>query len=196
MVREHNCTRSRQMGDSLTQLTFTSRQFFCDWSDSDSLIVYRITLGDSSGIWIMGSDGSKNRMLVRHGSFPSFGLGDSVMFVESIPPDYKDAHMVVMNPVDSTTREILRWTTAGPITWHLNPRFSPDGKTIAMDKGLNVWTMTAEGDNLTQLTFNEGRFPNWSPDGSKISYIHATVEGGTLWVMNADGSDMTQIPGW
>jgi len=66
-------------GDNLTQLTFTSRQWDCDWSDSDTLIVYRISIGDSSGMWVMREDGSQKRSLVRHGSYPAFARDDSIL---------------------------------------------------------------------------------------------------------------------
>ena len=47
------------------------------------------------------------------------------------------------------------------ISWGMQPRFSPDGKTIAFtsdrtgknDKaGDNIWTVDVDGDNLTQVT--------------------------------------------
>jgi Tol biopolymer transport system component len=44
-------------GDSLTQLTNKDRHWLCDWSDSDTLVVYNISIGDSGGIWLMNPQG-------------------------------------------------------------------------------------------------------------------------------------------
>lgn len=185
-------------GDSLTltQLTNTSRQWFCDWADSDTLIAYRISLGDSSGIWIMDSDGNNKRLLVRHGSHIDFTLGDSILFIEYVPSNQKYAHIVLINPVDSLCREVYRWEQGKPYHFYDQPKVSPDGQSIVLAIEWNIWTMTIEGKNLRQLTTDRGRYPNWSPDGSKIIYCKPSMEGGTLWIMNADGSEKTQVRGW
>ncbi|MFQ6610087.1 MAG: TolB family protein [Fidelibacterota bacterium] len=51
------------------------------------------------------------------------------------------------------------------------PAWSPDGNWIAFVNDTQIYKIKADGDSLTQLTF-EGRnfFPAWSPDGEWIAY--------------------------
>ena len=66
------------------------------------------------------------------------------------------------------------------VSWDMQPRFSPDGKTIAFTSdrtgknkkaGDNIWTIGVDGENLTQVTQETYRLlngPAWSPDGDYI----------------------------
>ncbi|HEX6043757.1 MAG TPA: protein kinase [Pyrinomonadaceae bacterium] len=57
------------------------------------------------------------------------------------------------------------------------PRWSPDGKTIALTSDRSgryeIWLLDADSAKFRQLTFNtqgDTTFPLWSPDGSQILY--------------------------
>lgn len=183
-------------GDSLTQLTFTSRQWDCDWSDSDSLIAYRISLGDSGGVWLMHSDGSHKMFLVRHGSYPAFALGDSILFVEYTNVAAKRAHLAMLCVPDSTVKTVHSWTVGQPYHFYYSPRAYRGGDEVVWSIESNIWTINLDGTGLRQLTYDGGRYPNWSPGGDKITYFKPTSEGGSLWIMNADGSGRMPVPGW
>ena len=56
-----------------------------------------------------------------------------------------------------------------------DPRFSPDGRRIAMDfntpDGRDVWVLELDGGVLTRGTFDrDGHDPTWTPDGRSITY--------------------------
>ena len=80
-----------------------------------------------------------------------------------------------------------------------SPAFSPDGSRIVFtssraDGTGQVFVMNADGSEQTQLTFDpqfKDQTPDWSPDGSKISY--AAGDPGDILVMNADGSDQHTV---
>lgn len=183
-------------GDSLTQLTFTSRQFHSDWAESDTLIVYRISLGDSSGVWVMRTDGSQKKSVIRHGSSPSFGAGDSILYIEYTDSPSKRAHLAILNIPDSSHRSVHNFTVDQPYAVYRYPQFSRVRQGLVWSIDWNIWTIDMDGRNHRRLTSAGGDNPDWSPDGERIVYTKPTEKGGSLWIMNADGSGKTPVPGW
>ena len=53
------------------------------------------------------------------------------------------------------------------------PKFSPDGKTIAFVRGGQIWQCNLNGSNEKQLTniYTEASGFEWSPDGKKILFV-------------------------
>jgi serine/threonine protein kinase len=67
--------------------------------------------------------------------------------------------------------------TPGPLAEYYEPKFSPDGKSIAvavMDPRSgkrDVWVYPIAGGQPTRITFGPDDFwPHWSPDGKEIEY--------------------------
>ncbi|MGH9716685.1 MAG: hypothetical protein ACRD4R_08155, partial [Candidatus Acidiferrales bacterium] len=78
-----------------------------------------------------------------------------------------------------------------------NPRFSPDGKHLALEiddgEKSDVWVYDLERGILTRLTFGgEASSPAWTPDGQRI--VFSREEGGrySLWWTRADGAGSPQ----
>ncbi len=65
----------------------------------------------------------------------------------------------------------------------------------------NVYTISPTGSGETQLTFSVSpgwaRYPDWSPDGTKIAFTSVAPSTGNnhpqVWVMNANGSGQAAI---
>ena len=75
---------------------------------------------------------------------------------------------------------------------------APDqGGKMAIESGVDIWTMNANGSSRTSLTRSlevAEKDPVWSPDGRKIAFTSTFADEGAqpqLYVMNADGSDRT-----
>jgi len=88
-----------------------------------------------------------------------------------------------MDPLLSTPRDYLR------------PRFSPDGKRLAVDfsdgTNLDIWVYDLERETLSRLTFDEGgdRNPVWTPDGRYVTFSSNRQGGvGDIYWKRADGT--------
>jgi len=151
-------------------------------------------------IWVMGIDGSAQRQVTHLGSvaiFPDFDpTGLELAFSGHGPNTNRDE--IYVTSVDGKT--LTRLTRRQGDNDY--PVYSPDGTKIAFESDRSgtwqVWVMSADGSNPRQLTNTEAgvyQMPDWSPDGSRISYIanDATTGFGDVYVMNADGSHQVQL---
>lgn len=99
---------------------------------------------------------------------------------------------------DKTAGRTPRKLTRG-VAWDMQPRFSPDGQTIAFTSdrigksgrgGDNVWTISCDGKALRQVTNETFRLvngPAWTPDGQYlVARKHFTsrrsLGAGEMWL--------------
>ncbi|MCA8941867.1 MAG: PD40 domain-containing protein, partial [Planctomycetes bacterium] len=97
----------------------------------------------------------------------------------------------------------------GGVSWDMQPRFSPDGKRLAFTSdrnavdakgklgkaGDNIWTITLDGGELTQITTETFRLLNgaaWTPDGEYIVArkhfsSRRSLGAGEMWMYHASG---------
>lgn len=68
-----------------------------------------------------------------------------------------------------------RLTTGGG--WS-RPRWAPDGRSIALLKGGQLWTMKADGSAKRRLTTRAAAGPSWSADGKSIAFASLSCSGG------------------
>ena len=64
------------------------------------------------------------------------------------------------------------------------PAVSPDGAAIAYvhkSSASSIWTINVDGNDARQLTYSDGSWPTWSPNGQYIAFLtHAAGERGLL----------------
>jgi imidazolonepropionase-like amidohydrolase/Tol biopolymer transport system component len=113
--------------------------------------------------------------------------------------------------VDGSGTQAATRLTSGP-AFDMQPRFSPDGKRIALTSdrdGLwNIWTIDVDGRDPKQISRDKRWFinsPTWSPDGEYIYARHHFVKerslgAGEIWMYHSagasDGLQVTERTGW
>jgi len=188
---------------------------------------------NTANIWVIDADGSNSTPLTsltaaNANSGQAFWSpdGTKIAFASSRALDGSDAANInntlniwVMN-ADGSNPLPLTTITAATVT--LFPRWSPDGTQIAFTSNRaldgsdnvntnnmpNVWVMDADGSGATPLTSLTAAgsvtvLPEWSPDGTQISYTSVRALDGSdaantnntanIWMMDADGSNSTPL---
>jgi len=106
----------------------------------------------------------------------------------------RDAQTIFLLAVDNP-KDIRPLTTSAGLTAELDPRFSPDGQTVAF-KGLapedvdDIFLVRLAGGEPKRLTFdNERTFGlDWTPDGAYIVFSSDRLGGrARLWKVRASG---------
>jgi imidazolonepropionase-like amidohydrolase/Tol biopolymer transport system component len=94
---------------------------------------------------------------------------------------------------------------AGGKAWEIQPRFSPDGKSISYtsdkDGGDNIWLMNSDGSNKHPITKENFRLLNnayWTPDGQfLVARKHFTgtrsLGAGEMWLYHKAGGEGIQL---
>ena len=95
-------------------------------------------------------------------------------------------HALVLRDADGTERLV---TEQRPV--FENPQFSPDGRRLAVatrgtGSNLDIWTHDLEDESVSRLTFEGGRAPVWTPDGTAVTYSHLGERQG-IYRKAADG---------
>ncbi len=104
-------------------------------------------------------------------------------------------------PIRGGDAELL----SGGVSYEHQPRYSPDGRTIAFvsdRSGIdNIWLMDADGSNRRQLTKEKDSLPTapvWAPDGQYVvvkRHVRSTrsLGGGELWMYHLRGGSGVKL---
>lgn len=175
-------------GDSLTQLTFTARNYHPSWSPDGTKIAYDSNAeSEGYGVWIMDSDG-RNKRRIGLGRSADWSPDGSKFVYEDGPGPTSAETQIWVAGIDGTNKKQL--TYFGVV--NRDPAWMPNGSKIAFSskeegKSPQIWVMDSEGQKFEKLTREGGDMPCWSPDGTKIAYTNTRY--GQIWVMNADGTN-------
>ena len=177
---------------TITQLTFTGRNFFPAWSPDGNEIYYDSNVDSPNGmyfIWKMSSDGSNKRRIVYE---PTTGE----IRMPSVSPD--GTKIVHHRYVSATFPEVFIMDTSGHnedrLTFDLidarYPKFSQNGSKVYYE-GNDIWVVdvtTKNIQNLTSTTQIIGQF-SINPGGTELVYVRHdyqewSCENGVLWILD------------
>jgi imidazolonepropionase-like amidohydrolase/Tol biopolymer transport system component len=108
---------------------------------------------------------------------------------------------IYIMPVSGGDAKLIR----GGHAFEVQPRFSPDGKTISFTSdaggGDNIWTMNTDGSKAVQITKEDFRLVNnavWSADGNYIICKKHFSSGrslgaGEIWMYHKTGGNGIQL---
>jgi Tol biopolymer transport system component len=120
----------------------------------------------------------------------------------------EESEVVIVEPDGTTTRLPL------PTKRYWYPRFSPDGRELALDVGSGqgqddeIWRYDLASSAFSRVTFDVGSaLPAWSPDGTSIAYTGGTgeriqtifaksVDGGAAERRIFRGNDLVSVSDW
>ena len=87
-------------------------------------------------------------------------------------------------------------TESAPTAIPAGPTESARGLIVFSSYTQGILVINADGTGMTQLATGDVTEPAWSPDGSKIVFVHGSTIGEIrrgIFVMNADGSGQTRL---
>jgi Tol biopolymer transport system component len=138
-------------------------------------------------IWIMRADGSHQKQLTSgklDDDSPSFSSdGKRIAFG-------RKSDIWVMDPNGKHAKALTPSHDS-----YYEPVFSPDGKTLLFSSGgAGLFTMSAPGGPVTQITTDQDYSPSFSPDGQTIVFS-SDRDGGPseLYHANADGTNQLRL---
>lgn len=183
----------RDTGDSLARLTTGAQDIRPAWSPAGNEIAFY-----RNGVAILDLATNVVRTLFLFGDFPSWHPNSSevvTLVVHALATQQFRYSFRAVNRVTGADRHLTFFYSSSDCAF---PSISPNGTEIVFSmKRFNeysqIWKITIAADSLTQLTFDAGDHPSWSPDGAMIVYTRTLSGDGGLWIMNADGSGKRRL---
>ena len=183
------------------------------WSPDGKQIAYSSSRDGTYEIWVQNVDGTGTPRQITHtentqdgvviNTSPSWSVDGKIAYVsnkDNLGSSRRDIYVANADGTGNPTR-----LTNTPLSFNWAPEWSPDGKRIAFwrdypgncgpcDREIHVMDGVdsdgdGNGDNQINVTNDPAAVdyqPDWSPDGSQISYISNRVDGEySLWTIPA-----------
>jgi len=184
-----------------------------DYTPDGRDIVFCANTSGAFELWTIKQNGGKPTQLTHFGAFAIFPDvspdGTKIAFTGYIGEPANDQVFVVDAATGGGLVQLTSCPDAHPWCFSSYPIWSPDGTKIAFshadgfdadDLPINeqIYVMDANGSNPHAITTGpapKDQVPDWSPDGSKISFSAGYPGSSGIWTINADGSNAHQLTG-
>jgi Tol biopolymer transport system component len=101
---------------------------------------------------------------------PDFTTSRDGTLIYTASSDTRDTTDVVWVTRDGGIRPVdAAWTDQ--VTLNGSVMLSPDGQRLAVTLGGQIWIRQLDRGPMTQLTFEGGIRPEWTPDGTEVAYL-------------------------
>jgi Tol biopolymer transport system component len=172
-------------GGACTQLTFSNAYKYSPaWSTDGKRIAFLSDEGGIRRVWVVGAKGGTAQPLggMQVGDQLSWHPGHEILCQVKGNQNFK-----LLNP--DTGKETLLIQQDKSVGWVSNPRYSPDGKKVALywNRGDNrgIW-MISLADNSARILAREQymNLAGWSPDGR---FVYFSADGSNVIVSAPSG---------
>ncbi len=206
---EGNLYTVKSNGDSLTKLTNTDEDFFCNWSSDGKYIAYTKSICDPEcGIMLYDFSKGSASLKTQYGSYASWSSDSKRVYYRNnfyiIDPktqrgDYK-GFVFKRIDINSLKEDSLFYVKSSDGGLYLQDcTISPDESEIlfAASSGspvqINIWKIKLKNGEMIQMTYDGGSCPAYNSKGDKIVYTYSNIKEGGLWIMDADGSNKHKL---
>jgi Tol biopolymer transport system component len=162
------------------------------WFPDSSQIAFVSDRLGGHAIWTVSLGGSAT-LLVPDAEDPAISPdGNRIAFVRAVS---NSERRVFVAPLSDVASARMITTDADGLDDHLNPAWSPDGRTICYAAHRDLWCVGASGGGAHRLTTDSevDREPTWSLDGRDV--LFSSLRNGTeaLWRVGVGGGTPTRL---
>jgi Tol biopolymer transport system component len=188
--------RIKANGDSATQLMASVQDYRPAWSPDGNKIVFV-----RSGLFLYDVQAGTATSLNESGDYPSWHPDGEIVAVSKQYSGLSYLYtyvFVAIRPDSMTTRTLASFNSNSELAVSpVSPRGSAPQEIVfgllPQSGFTQLWKIDLVAGTMTQLTFDGGDYPAWSPDGSKIVYTCTQPADGALWIINANGSGRRRL---